>query len=429
MAGQTGKCPLGDKLLQAQAAHRGREPEVGNPQLPAGIEGGVARLVDAKIGEYKDGPNKGQPFFMASGVVGLPVMHAGQKCAGLRTQIGPEALCDTPTAGGKRKTAADHYGWMRDQLLVLGFDLDKLKGTADQVWGQILSGIASMTAAARARAKQPPIWFRFRTWKGGKQVLGQGQGPDANRWFLYDEKDNGTRTLAVGPDGKPRSWPSEEAAKKANPYAGRDSRVQHDWCGACDAPELPQVGGAVDNTAQPSGNGQHVGGEAGSHTSDIPEHYAQDKDVTAQQFDETDDTFALLEKAKAKDEDAQNRLIAMAVARGHTEEEALAADSWDDVMAMLGTGEEEGFAEDGSAPEPPAKPEAAAWMPKPEEVYLLPNDPKTGKTFRNPRTKVEKPIEVEVVTVNLKDKTCKVKSLADAGKTVYDKLPWDALQQ
>ena len=59
MPAQTGQSSLfakhGDKLLKAQAEHRGREPEVGNPQLPAGIEGGVAQLVDCKIGVYKDG--------------------------------------------------------------------------------------------------------------------------------------------------------------------------------------------------------------------------------------------------------------------------------------------------------------------------------------------------------------------------------------
>jgi len=183
MAVQTGKstlaAKLGNRLTQAHAETKGKPVEAGNPQLPAGIENGVAQLRDVKIGEYKEGVNKGQPYFMASAVVLEPKEVDGISVAGLRTQIGPEALCDTPQATGKRKTFQDHYKFMRDQLSLIGFDLDQLSGTPQQIEAGILSGMAALT-------KQQPT-FRFRTWKGKKQTTG--------------------------------------------PYAGQEPRVQHEWNG------------------------------------------------------------------------------------------------------------------------------------------------------------------------------------------------------
>ena len=120
-------------------------------ELPEGIEFGVAQLTKCEFGEYKSGPNEGEPFFIASGVVVEPKEHNGINIEGRHTQIGPEALCDTPDAGGKKKTFDDHYKWFLNQVKMLGLD----KGT----------NFDDMEDAMEALVEEE-VHFRFRTWKG-----------------------------------------------------------------------------------------------------------------------------------------------------------------------------------------------------------------------------------------------------------------------
>lgn len=44
--------------------------------LPGDITGGVAKLVEAKLGEYKSGPNQGQKFLYLAGTVVQPKQAA-----------------------------------------------------------------------------------------------------------------------------------------------------------------------------------------------------------------------------------------------------------------------------------------------------------------------------------------------------------------
>lgn len=209
---QTGKsaifAKLGAKAKQAHEKHKKEPVTYGNPSLPDGIENGIAELRQCKFGIYKDGKTKGQAFFMAAGIVKSPAEHNGVPIAGLRTQIGPEPLCDTPEASGKRKTFDDHYGWMLNELKKLGVNAEEV-GPDD----------LEATAAALEKAG---IHFRFRTWKGKKQTTG--------------------------------------------PYAGQEPRVNHEWNGVVEDYQDAegQDGGAVEDGTPPSDQvAEETGGDEG----------------------------------------------------------------------------------------------------------------------------------------------------------------------
>lgn len=154
---------LGNKLTQAHAQVKDAPVEMGNARLPDGIENGVAKLVDIRFGEYKDGDHKGQPFFIAAGIMIKPEHHDGQKIEGMRTQIGPIPLCDTPKAQGKRKTFLDHYTVFLNELKKLGVDTSQTEaGTPEQVESFLNKALDIL------RTSQPT--FGVRTWKGKPSV-------------------------------------------------------------------------------------------------------------------------------------------------------------------------------------------------------------------------------------------------------------------
>lgn len=137
----------------AHAAHRSDEATYsGGADLPAGIEGGIAQLVECKFGTFERGNNQGEPYFLAAGIVKHPQELGGIPLEGLRTQIGPEPLCDTPEALGKRKTFDDHYAWVLNQLRILGVE------TAEMEFDDLEETVEAL--------KEDQPHFRFRTWQG-----------------------------------------------------------------------------------------------------------------------------------------------------------------------------------------------------------------------------------------------------------------------
>lgn len=198
MAMQTAKsgllAKLGTKGMAAHAAAKDKEVDFGNMgDLPEGIEGGIAQLVECKFDVVKPGKqNAGEYFFYAAGIVVAPREHAGVRIAGLRTVI-MEMMCDTPTTS--RKTVQDHIDWVYNELRKLGVDTAQMK-------------FEDLEAVAAALKKNKPH-FRFRTWKGAKQTTGA--------------------------------------------YANKEPRVQHNWSGVVEdyVPPDDAGSGVVDNTAPP----------------------------------------------------------------------------------------------------------------------------------------------------------------------------------
>jgi len=193
MPKKTSKSSLASKLGNAgrTAFEEGKSNTTtytGGSDLPAGIEGGIAELVDCKFGEFQTGHNQGEPFFYAAGIVVSPKVHNGIPITGLRTQIGPEPICDTPKSFGKKKTMEDHLNWVLNELRKLGIDTSDIE----------LDDLDEVVAALKKIGPR----FRFRTWQG-----------EANERF-------------------------------PNP------RVQHDWRGMCETVEETEEDGGVDDQTE-----------------------------------------------------------------------------------------------------------------------------------------------------------------------------------
>jgi len=131
-------------------------------RLPGGIGAGIAQLSKCGFALFKQGANQGKPYFMASGIVFSPT-HAGDvPIKGLRTQLGPVALCDTKNGAGKVTTEAEHVAEVLNVFKRLGVDTSELEFSQ---WEE--------TAAALEEEKP---FFRFRTSEGKTQTSGPYKG-------------------------------------------------------------------------------------------------------------------------------------------------------------------------------------------------------------------------------------------------------------
>ena len=145
---------LGKKGQSALAAHKNDETRFSiGGDLPEGIDGGIAQLVECKFDTYKKGTNEGEYYFLAAGVVKEPSMVGTIPCRGLRTQI-MEPVCDTP--GRSRETVDEHFEWILNELRKLGVETSAIDGD-------------SIESVAKALKEEQPH-FRFRTWKGESSV-------------------------------------------------------------------------------------------------------------------------------------------------------------------------------------------------------------------------------------------------------------------
>lgn len=193
MPRKTGKSGLAAKLGQAGRGafdgHKGDQTSYGGgSDLPAGIEGGVAQLTECRFSVYEKGDFVGEPFFSATGIVVSPQEYNGTPIEGLRTQIGPEPLCNTP--GRENRPDMDsHMAWVLNEIRKLGINTDEI----------VLDDLETVVEAL----KEAQPYFRFRTWGGG-------------------------------------DWEN----KKGEMVAGR---VNHDWRGACDY-NVEETSGTDDQT-------------------------------------------------------------------------------------------------------------------------------------------------------------------------------------
>lgn len=153
---------LGAKGQKAIAAHKSDQTDYGQGgRPPAGIEGGIAQLVDCKFDQYKKGDNTGEFFFYAAGIIVSPKTHNGAVVEGLRTSI-MEPLCDTPTRS--RPDVDAHFQWILNEMRKLGADTEG-------------ADIESIEALAEELKEQKP-YFRFRTWKGDPATSGPYKGKE-----------------------------------------------------------------------------------------------------------------------------------------------------------------------------------------------------------------------------------------------------------
>lgn len=410
---------LGAKLTQAHNKAKDEPAKVGSARLPAGIEGGVAKLESLKIDLYEKGDYKDQPYFLARGTVISPETHEGRPIKGLGTQIGPIPLCNTP--GKTKATFAEHYADFLNALKLLGVDTAATEGdmTPEEVEEFLNTAMAELV-----NPDNPPTFFIFRTWKGSKTELVQRQG----KWYAVQ----GTKTRG-GP------FASKEEGQKKFPYADRESMVTEEWNGRCEAPE--GFGGAApmdDETGGPAPD------EAPPEEPAPEEPEADEAPQEEPSADEGPDLDALVAAADkdpagktAKGKEACKALIDLALSLGIEKDAVTGADNWAAVAEMIleiqgalesGAGDEEAPTEDeeppAEEPQEPVKGTVVKWCWKTKEGKPM-VDPKTKKPLR--------PSDHEILSVNVKTQTVTLKNGA-SDKTVVGKdkkphhIPWAELE-
>ena len=399
---------LGDKGRKAVDSHKGDDTRFASGgDLPAGIEGGVAQLVDCKFDTYKKGDNEGEYYFYCAGVVKSPAEHDGVNLIGLRTSI-MEPVCETPTR--TRQGIEEHVDWILNEFRKLNIDTSEL--AVDD-----LEDVAAALKEARPH-------FRFRTWKGEKSTSG--------------------------------------------PFAGREPMVQHQWNGACDFTDDSPVDSVVDETdgvADPPSNSTAPDTEKYTPSSQSEIGYPTTED-SAPGHDQAK-LKALADRAEAEDEAAQSELTDLAADAGLATE-AAEADSWQAVADMLvqGNGDSVSFTDLGIAVDEVNDPDEtsldkliaeaetrglnhddySSWenlgtaldgLPddqpdsQPDGVFSHPHSadsdwaPEVGEVYLYKPPRSKKPVECEVTVVNSADEVVTLKSLDD-GKS-FTKVKWDSL--
>lgn len=367
---------VAQRMRQAHEAHKNDETEYSKfGELPEGLEGAIARLVEAKFDVYKEGNNKGEPYFYAAGVVVTPDIHVDKngtihRIEGLRTAIGPIPLCDTKNSKGEVTTLDQHVARMYNELRKLGLP------TATIAFDQLEPTVAKLKAIGP--------YFKFRTWKG----------------------------------------------KPTEQYP--DPRVNHDWQGVIQysATSNGAAGSVKDNTAAaPAASPQQPHGQrpaapaaptppAAPKGPRGPQKAAPTPPPAPEKFDEFGDLASLVERANADDPYAQNELSSLAEKAG-VADEATNAQTWQEVADLImgtqagdGSGDGTGSQEQGDAGE---------WAPAVKEVYAYrPLDPKTKQPAATQ-------VLAQVLEVDNDARTVKLGNTKNAKQTWKD-VSWDALE-
>jgi len=357
---------LGDKARQAFEEKKSEAPEFDTQAgLPAGIEGGIAKLVECKFTQIAAGKaNAGKDMFYAAGVVVSPTEVNGVNIVGLRTQIS-EPLYDTPTRS--RKTVGDHVEWVQNELKKLGIDMSEMS-------------IDDLEDVAATLKEQGP-YFRFRTWSGSKTEIESRGG----KFFV------GTK----GP------YATEAQAKTANPFAGKEPMVSHVWNGACEYVADEEDAGVLDETPTTPSKALAKSAKVTKNPEPAEELEESEEDL--------DELASLADNKKSPDEDSAIRLTELAKEAGVDEDVINAADSWASVVEMIRSSGD-------PAEEEPEEEAADDWKPEKGEVY----------PYKAPGKK--KAVDHEVIAVFETRETVNLKNLDDEKiyKSVpWDKLERD----
>lgn len=420
---------LGAAGQQAHEAAKNEETRYSaGGDCPAGVDNGVAQLIECKFAQYPpDHKNKNLWYFYAAGVVIAPRLMQDElgntiKVEGLRTSI-TEPLYDTPER--TRKTVNDHLSWIYNELRKLGVATSELEFDNLENIGEPL------VAAAPT--------FAFRTWAGAVATEGKykGQKPLTNHVWngviehdgsaTDDVQDNtATTTQTKAALQKPATTTkattkaateapkatAEAKAPKAAPKAAKAATKAKEPEPAAEltAEDIVALGAVADDANDEGADAaqQQIAAEAGkrgiNHEDEafdcwtavaqaVADHFSEEANAgTAASEDDAEDVTGLGVAADGGDADAMVKLNAIAVSLGI---DADSAENWVAVEAAITE------ARGGEAAPP--------WVPAKGEVY----------NYTPPKAKAAIACEVTAVfedkqTVNLKgcDNKLSYKSVA-----------------
>lgn len=336
-SGLVGK--LGQKLIAAHEAHKGDDTVYsGGSELPGGIRGGLAEIVDSKFGIYAAGTaHAGEYFYYAAAIVRSPDTHEGSQVSGLRTSIGPEPMCDTPekTGDNAKKTLQDHVDWLLNEWRKLGIDT---KGIKPDQYEAVAEGLKNSKKVTK-----------FSTRAGSTTEIVQRGG----KWVVVQ---NGKKDLGT--------YATEAMAKTAWPHAGKEAMIFHEWGGLFtgnvpagepavndQTEELPPNDSAA--AAPPTDGGGETTAAGGEEDLDALLACANDENDPEQS-------------------NAQDELKRIAIDAGVDEKDVLKTETWEEVIQLIN---DIRASVGGDTPEAPADEGFQV-----DQVYgYEPIDPKTKK--------------------------------------------------
>jgi hypothetical protein len=419
----------GSKAVEAFNKHKGDETEYGNfGDLPPGIDGGIAQLVDCRVLEIKEGKqNAGELMFFARGIVVEPEQVEDPR-TGLVVRIKnrnttlSEPLFHTP--GRARETFEDHMAYVLNQLRKLGLSTEDITATDEEFNSQL------------ATLKESAPFFRFRTWQGkpsddypnprvnhtweGTQGLEDYTPPDEGS-PIEDDTDlaapsersegNGSATRQPTSSFNPPRKPVAATPTKTRPTA-REPQPNSPTGLPGGKPVAPSARPATPPAGRPSGKppAQPVASPA------------------AEVVDEFGDLDSLAEKADAEDKESQKSLEAMATQAGVPKEAVKKARSWADVAALIAAASQPGDEEEEEGGDEDESTEGA------EEVSPDNSDDEAEDEWEGPVVgdmysyRIGKRLaDVEVLEVNAVKQTVTVKNYSEPKGPPIKGVKWDQL--
>lgn len=387
----------GNKANQAVVSHADDETTYGFIALPAGITNGIAQLQQAYFEQYKEGDNKGEYYFRASGVVIEPT-------APVPTKTGPMIVTNLTTSimvpfcetryGGKVTP-------MEDNISRIMLEMRRLGGP-EYTNGATVDDLEDLAAGLEELA---PI-FKFSTT------------------VRIAQKDVPEKNVKKGDvlEGCFENWHGCQGLEDYEPPAPKQAKVKS---GGAAASEVKASANGSKDKQSDSGRGGKPAAAGKSPTNRLPKQETPPKEEAPPPPDDDDDQGqddgevdldALAADAADQDSETQeasgDALIQAAVDAGLDEEWARnEAKSWEEVVEAIREKQNENG--DGD-PDPDAD---QVQIPKVgEEMGYCPVNPKTKKP-------VTTPVKCEIVKVDEKNETVDLK----AGKAAYKGIGWSEL--
>lgn len=388
----------GANLGKSAMSHAKDETTAGVQGVPPGIRDGIARLTSVKFDAYKTGNNAGKFYFQCQGMAITPDSIPGPqgilKVRGRNTRV--QIAIDEQKDGSGKVTATQD-----EQVAKIVNQMRLLAG--DEFADQILKDNAP--AAIQNDPNKLGLWAAEMLESMAAQLNESCESDDTAIHFYFSTSERAAREY-IDPKTK----------QKKTSQAG----VWENWGEACAAPDqASQVDDDSGASKAPSSNGTPT--PADETPSDDATSPDETPSLTPEEI-EALDLPTLAEVASSETPDAElagERLSALALEAGVSEDEIKAAESWVAIVELIEAKAAEAEAA-ASTPEP-------EWEPSVKQVYKYQVLDAKGKPVINPKTKKSaNPIEVRVEAVDKAKKTVKLKNLED-GKTPYLNQSWDRL--
>ena len=181
---------LGNKLNDAVSKHAGDEVNLGNVSLPGGIRNGEARLKAAYFDEYKSGPNQGEMFFRASGVVLSPDKAPdGTAVKGLTTSI-ILPICETTNSQGKTRSLEENVSIVLNEMRKLGVDTSDLSGEDLEDVAESLVEAAPVFRFSTSEGQKTPQFPNPRVWENWNGVISDYEESDDDDDIVDENNDD-----------------------------------------------------------------------------------------------------------------------------------------------------------------------------------------------------------------------------------------------